>query len=72
MYAWEMPFEKVVSMARAYELKAITSTSYLRGIFMAFMVFTERFTLFITLLAYSLLGHRVTSATVSYFNQCIE
>jgi ATP-binding cassette, subfamily C (CFTR/MRP), member 4 len=68
MYAWEKPFEKVVALARAKEIVDITKASYLRGIYMSFMVLTERATLYVTLLAYSLMGFRVTSATVKYFN----
>ncbi|XP_077300828.1 ATP-binding cassette sub-family C member 4-like [Arctopsyche grandis] len=64
MYAWEKPFERIVSVSRAYEISAITKASYLRGIYMSFMVFTERATLYVTLLAFSLLGHQVTSSIV--------
>ncbi|XP_037964111.2 ATP-binding cassette sub-family C member 4 isoform X2 [Plutella xylostella] len=61
MYAWEKPFEQVVALARRNEIKCITSASYLRGVYLSFMVFTERLTLYITLLSYSLLGFQVTA-----------
>ncbi|CAH2099918.1 unnamed protein product [Euphydryas editha] len=64
MYAWEKPFEKVVAMARKNEIKCITSASYLRGVYLSFMVFTERLTLYITLLSYSLFGFQVTADIV--------
>ncbi|XP_063890831.1 ATP-binding cassette sub-family C member 4 isoform X2 [Helicoverpa armigera] len=61
MYAWEKPFEQVVALARKNEIKCITSASYLRGVYLSFMVFTERLTLYITLLSYSLFGYQVTA-----------
>ncbi|XP_045455226.1 ATP-binding cassette sub-family C member 4-like [Melitaea cinxia] len=64
MYAWEKPFEKIVAMARKNEIKCITSASYLRGVYLSFMVFTERLTLYVTLLSYSLFGFQVTADIV--------
>ncbi|XP_013144481.1 PREDICTED: probable multidrug resistance-associated protein lethal(2)03659 [Papilio polytes] len=64
MYAWEKPFEKVVALARKNEIKCVTSASYLRGVYLSFMVFTERLTLYTTLLSYSLLGYQVTADIV--------
>ncbi|KAI8429874.1 hypothetical protein MSG28_000366 [Choristoneura fumiferana] len=64
MYAWEKPFEKVVAMARKNEINCITQASYLRGVYLSFMVFTERLTLYITLLSYSLFGFQVTADIV--------
>ncbi|KAG6461025.1 multidrug resistance-associated protein 4 isoform X1 [Manduca sexta] len=64
MYAWEKPFEQVVAMARKNEITCITSASYLRGVYLSFMVFTERLTLYITLLSYSLFGYQVTADIV--------
>ncbi|CAK1548553.1 unnamed protein product [Leptosia nina] len=61
MYAWEKPFEQVVALARKNEINCITSASYLRGVYLSFMVFTERLTLYITLLSYSLFGFQVTA-----------
>ncbi|XP_012261830.2 ATP-binding cassette sub-family C member 4-like [Athalia rosae] len=77
MYAWEKPFEKLVSLARAYEIEALTATSYVRGFNLSSMVFTERTTLFFTVMAWVLLGNNITADTVfsmaQYFNilQCI-
>ncbi|XP_026726081.1 multidrug resistance-associated protein 4 [Trichoplusia ni] len=64
MYAWEKPFEQVVALARKNEINCITSASYLRGVYLSFMVFTERLTLYITLLSYSLFGYQVTADIV--------
>ncbi|KAM3966608.1 ATP-binding cassette subfamily C member 4 isoform 1-T1 [Aphomia sociella] len=64
MYAWEKPFEQVVATARKNEIHSITQASYLRGVYLSFMVFTERLTLYITLLSYSLFGFQVTADIV--------
>ncbi|XP_023934404.2 ATP-binding cassette sub-family C member 4 isoform X1 [Bicyclus anynana] len=64
MYAWEKPFEQVVALARKNEINCITSASYLRGVYLSFMVFTERLSLYITLLSYSLFGYQVTADIV--------
>lgn len=64
MYAWEKPFEQVVALARKNEINSITSASYLRGVYLSFMVFTERLSLYITLLSYSLFGFQVTADIV--------
>ncbi|XP_077300826.1 ATP-binding cassette subfamily C member 4-like [Arctopsyche grandis] len=64
MYAWEKPFEKAVSIARNNEMKFLKQVSYLRAINASFLIFTERFALYITLLGHVLLGHSITAATV--------
>ncbi|CAB3237244.1 unnamed protein product [Arctia plantaginis] len=64
MYAWEKPFEQVVVLSRKNEIDSITSASYLRGVYLSFMVFTERLSLYITLLTYSLFGYQVTADIV--------
>lgn len=68
MYAWERPFEKIVSAAREHELSAVMGASYLRGVYMSFMVFTERASLYITLLAYSLMGNPISAPAVSNYS----
>lgn len=42
----------------------ITIASYIRGFLVALMVFTERFTLFLTVITYVLLGNRLTGDKV--------
>ncbi|XP_049854957.1 ATP-binding cassette sub-family C member 4-like [Schistocerca gregaria] len=64
MYAWEKPFEKVVEIARRKEVKVLKGASYLRGVQSAFGVFTERTSLYVTLVAYALLGNTVTADKV--------
>ncbi|CAG9814463.1 unnamed protein product [Phaedon cochleariae] len=72
MYAWEKPFEKIVKIARRAEIKIITKSSYVRALFMAFLLFTTRFALFCSLLTLALSGQEITAAKVfvfmSYFN----
>lgn len=65
MYAWEIPFEKVVSEKRANELKEVRLASILRTIFIGLMIFTERTALFITILVYILYGNTMTANVVS-------
>lgn len=64
MYAWERPFEKMVQLARRHEIKVVTRASYLRGLYVSTMVFSERTSLFITLLSYSLMGHHISADKV--------
>lgn len=76
MYAWEKPFEHLVSLARSHEITVLTYASFLRGFNMATFVFTERTTLFFTIMTYVLLGHTISAdkafSMAQYFNilQC--
>nr|CAD7441513.1 unnamed protein product [Timema bartmani] len=64
MSAWEKPFANMVALVRGSEIDLVRSTSYLRGVYMSFMVFTERTSLFVTLIAYVLLGNTISSDKV--------
>ncbi|CAH1159389.1 unnamed protein product [Phaedon cochleariae] len=72
MYAWEKPFDKMVELSRKLEIKYITKAAYIKGLSIALVVYTERLTLYLTLIAYVFLGHRLTSDIVfcmaQYFN----
>ncbi|CAG9859551.1 unnamed protein product [Phyllotreta striolata] len=72
MYAWEKPFQKIINLARKAELKIITKSSYVRGLFMTFNLFTTRIALFATLLTMVLTDQEITATKVfvfmSYFN----
>ncbi|XP_008557311.1 ATP-binding cassette sub-family C member 4 [Microplitis demolitor] len=57
MYTWEKPFQQLVSLARKYEIDILTIMSYLRGFNYATFVFTERITLYFTIMAYVLAGN---------------
>ncbi|KAI5646233.1 ABC transporter transmembrane region domain-containing protein [Phthorimaea operculella] len=65
MYAWEKPFEAVVSRARASEVAVLKNSSFVRSAFIGFMMFIERTILFVTCLVLILSGQQVT-ATVIY------
>jgi ATP-binding cassette, subfamily C (CFTR/MRP), member 4 len=65
MYAWEIPFQKLVGEKRANELKQVKLTQLMRAIFIGFMVFTERAALFVSILVFILLGNSMTANIVS-------
>lgn len=72
MYAWEKPFDKIVSITRAFEIKVVRKSSQLRGLYLGIMVFTERTTLFLTLISFVLMGNDLTAEVsfqlATYFN----
>ncbi|KYM96120.1 hypothetical protein ALC62_13171 [Cyphomyrmex costatus] len=72
MYTWEKPFAELVNRARKYEIDVLTLISYLRGFTLATCVFTERTTLYFTIMAYVLYGHSISADKVfslaQYFN----
>ncbi|KAJ0181177.1 hypothetical protein K1T71_003262 [Dendrolimus kikuchii] len=65
MYAWEIPFQKLVGEKRADELVEVRKATRLRTVLLGFLLFTERAALFLTILAYLLLGNSM-SANVIY------
>nr|CAH7718236.1 unnamed protein product [Callosobruchus chinensis] len=64
LYAWEVPFQKVVELARKLELDVITKTSYIKGMSTGMMVFTERLILYVTLVTHVFLGNHLTGDIV--------
>lgn len=72
MYAWEKPFEMIVSRTRAREIGVIRQSSNIRGLYLSIMVFTERTTLFLALTSFILMGNELTAhvsfALATYFN----
>ena len=66
MYAWEIPFQKVVGQKREDELKEVRTATILRTVFIGFMVFTERAALFFTVLTYVLMGNIMSANVVSF------
>ncbi|KAG7207749.1 hypothetical protein KM043_009361 [Ampulex compressa] len=72
MYAWEKPFCALVELARKLELRVVTKSSYIRGIYMTFNIFTTRMALYCTLISMLLLGEDLSVEKVfvfsSYFN----
>nr|CAD7445770.1 unnamed protein product [Timema bartmani] len=61
MYTWEMPFNKLVELARKREIDCIRATSYIRGIILSFIMFTTRISIFLSIVAYVLLGNNITA-----------
>ncbi|XP_014206367.1 multidrug resistance-associated protein 4-like [Copidosoma floridanum] len=72
MYAWEKPFEKIVNKTRQDEMDKITKTSHVRSFFFSSMVYTERLTVFATLVLYVMVGNQLTAdisfVLATYFN----
>lgn len=72
MYAWEKPFSKMVEYARRKEINVIRYTSYIRGILLSFIMFTTRVSIFISLVAFALMGNYVTAekafVITAYYN----
>ncbi|XP_011700174.1 PREDICTED: probable multidrug resistance-associated protein lethal(2)03659, partial [Wasmannia auropunctata] len=72
MYAWEKPFCAMVELARKLELRVVTKSSYIRGIYMTFSLFTTRMALYCTLVAMLAFGPDMTADKVfvvsAYFN----
>lgn len=61
LYAWEKPFEAIVKLLRLKEINVLTHVAYVRGVFLSFAVFTERLTLYVTIICYVLLGNTITA-----------
>jgi ATP-binding cassette, subfamily C (CFTR/MRP), member 4 len=64
LYAWEKPFGKLITLARKMELKIVKKSSYVRGLYMTFGLFTTRMALFCTMLSMVLLGEDLTASKV--------
>ncbi|CAK1599799.1 unnamed protein product [Parnassius mnemosyne] len=64
MYAWEKPFRSMVTEAREKELKSLQRSVFIRSVFVGFMLFTERSTLFITSLTIVLTGSMLTATLI--------
>ncbi|XP_071455648.1 ATP-binding cassette sub-family C member 4-like isoform X2 [Hetaerina americana] len=64
MYTWEIPFAQLVSAARKAEIKQVRYTSYIRGIYLSFIMFTTRTAVYTTILAYILFGNEITADKV--------
>ncbi|KAL6254635.1 hypothetical protein P5V15_013942 [Pogonomyrmex californicus] len=72
MYAWEKPFCAMVELARKLELRVVTKSSYIRGVYMTFNLFTTRMALYCTLISMLMFGNDLTADKIfvvsSYFN----
>ncbi|XP_046426197.1 ATP-binding cassette sub-family C member 4-like isoform X1 [Neodiprion fabricii] len=61
MYSWEKPFESIMSKVRGLEVKLIGYTSYLRGFYLSVMAFSERVSLYLTLITFVIMGNSLTA-----------
>ncbi|CAD1479365.1 unnamed protein product, partial [Heterotrigona itama] len=64
MYTWEKPFSQLIERARKREISVIRGMSLIRGVTMSFILFTTRMSLFATIVAYIMLGNRITAEKV--------
>lgn len=69
MYAWEMPFKKIVGEARRLEIKQIRYASYIRGIDASTSQFVGRSTTFILISTYVIMGHKLSAGLVYSLSQ---
>ncbi|XP_059049414.1 ATP-binding cassette sub-family C member 4-like [Achroia grisella] len=64
MYAWEIPFQKAVKIARSHETSAIKKSIFVRSVFIGFMIYTERTIMFLTILTIILGGDMISASTI--------
>lgn len=74
MYAWEKPFAKLIAHARKLELNIVRKNSYVRALYMTFLLFTTRMAIFSTMFSIVLMSgsEELTASKVfviaAYFN----
>ncbi|XP_037708508.1 probable multidrug resistance-associated protein lethal(2)03659 [Drosophila subpulchrella] len=72
MYAWELPFERLVSYARRKEINTIRHVAYIKGILSSCNNFLTRVSIFISLVGFVLLGQFLTAEVAflitAYYN----
>lgn len=72
MYAWEIPFHKLVSKARRSEIKQIQYSSYIRIFTLSSEIFLGRSTLFISIATCILTGQSITADIVFSMAQYLQ
>ncbi|KAG5309734.1 L259 protein, partial [Acromyrmex insinuator] len=65
MYAWEKPFSQIVSVIRKLEIKQIKFSSYVRAAYLAIIAFTERLTVYFTLITFILMENVANVCTLT-------
>uniref|UniRef100_A0A1A9WJ70 Multidrug resistance-associated protein lethal(2)03659 n=1 Tax=Glossina brevipalpis TaxID=37001 RepID=A0A1A9WJ70_9MUSC len=72
MYAWEIPFSKMIKHTRHKEMNAIRYVNYIRGILQSFIMFLTRISVFASLVGFVLLGRLLTAekafVITAYYN----
>lgn len=48
------------------EIKQITYASYIKGVYLSFIMFTTRVTVYVTVVAYVLLGNEISAEKVKF------
>uniref|UniRef100_A0A669QAT2 Multidrug resistance-associated protein 4 n=1 Tax=Phasianus colchicus TaxID=9054 RepID=A0A669QAT2_PHACC len=64
MYAWEKSFAELVSGLRRKEIAMVLKSSYLRGLNLASFFVASKITVFMTFMAYVLLGNVISASRV--------
>lgn len=64
MYTWEKPFAKLVSLIRKKEIQSIRQHKYLIGLTYSFETFVSRAAIFISLIAYVMMGDSIDAERV--------
>uniref|UniRef100_A0A1B6DNL6 Multidrug resistance-associated protein lethal(2)03659 n=1 Tax=Clastoptera arizonana TaxID=38151 RepID=A0A1B6DNL6_9HEMI len=64
LYAWEKPFAQLIEKARSVEINTVRKTSYLRALYMTFVLSTTRIALFCTLVSAVLFGGHLAADKV--------
>ncbi|XP_035420768.1 ATP-binding cassette sub-family C member 4 isoform X1 [Cygnus atratus] len=64
MYAWEKSFAELVSGLRRKEIAMVMKSSYLRGLNLASFFVASKITVFMTFMAYVLLGNIISASRV--------
>lgn len=64
MYAWELPFSKLVEQARKKEIHEIRGSSNIRGVLLSLYIFSSRSSIFLTIIGYALSGQYITADVV--------
>ncbi|XP_022216187.2 probable multidrug resistance-associated protein lethal(2)03659 [Drosophila obscura] len=72
MYAWEIPFSKMINYVRTKEMNAIRNVNYIRGTLQSFIMFVTRISVFVSLVGFVLLGKLLTAekafVITAYYN----
>nr|XP_044248878.1 probable multidrug resistance-associated protein lethal(2)03659 [Drosophila takahashii] len=72
MYAWELPFEKMVAKARQKEMNSIRRGQYIRGFHFSCRAIISRVAIFLSLVGYVILGKiftpEVAFLITAYYN----
>ncbi|XP_050740955.1 probable multidrug resistance-associated protein lethal(2)03659 [Drosophila biarmipes] len=72
MYAWELPFERLVAYARRKEINTIRHAAYIKGVLSSLSNFLTRVSIFLSLVGFVLLGQFLTAEVAflitAYYN----